>query len=120
MDLPTHLVRALYEHFQERNWAAASDLLHPGAVLEMPATREELEGRTAIMAFQRSYPEPCGALTVLRVVGDDRQTAAAAELEIVGPAGHFRCAAFWVADSGRLTQGVEYWVTVGGDEPPPR
>lgn len=43
----------------------------------------------------------------------------AAETEIVGPAETFRCAAFWQVRDGRLHRGVEYWVTVGGDEPPP-
>jgi ketosteroid isomerase-like protein len=120
MDRPTQLARALYEHYQRRNWAAARNLLHPDAVLEMPATRERLEGRQALMALQENYPEPWGDLTVLRVVGDDSRPTAAVELEIVGPTGHFRCAAFWVADAGLLTDGVEYWVTVGGEEPPPR
>lgn len=120
MDRPTLLARALYENYQHRDWAAARELLHPDAVLEMPATRERLDGRQALMALQENYPEPWGDLTVLRVVGNDRQPTAAVELEIVGPAGHFRCAAFWVADAGMLTEGVEYWVTVGGEEPPPR
>jgi hypothetical protein len=32
----------------------------------------------------------------------------------------FRCAAFWVADQGLLTRGVEYWVTVAAEQPGPR
>ena len=31
----------------------------------------------------------------------------------------FRMAAFWRAEDGLLREGVEYWVTVGGEEPPP-
>jgi hypothetical protein len=42
------------------------------------------------------------------------------ELESAGPVGHLRCAAFWFTDAGMLTEGVEYWVAVGGEEPPPR
>ena len=117
MDTPGQLARNLYEFYQARNWTAAADLLHPNALLDMPASRERLSGRDEIMEFQENYPEPWGDLTVLRVVGDD--STAAVEFEIVGPAEVFRCAAFWVADQGMLSRGVEYWVTVGGDEPPP-
>jgi hypothetical protein len=28
-------------------------------------------------------------------------------------------AAFWRAAEGMLREGVEYWITVGGEEPPP-
>ena len=55
---------------------------------------------------------------MLRVVGQG--AAAVAENDIVGPAETFRCAAFWQARGGLLHRGVEYWVTVDGDEPPPR
>ena len=115
---PADLVRALYESYQERDWAAAADLLHPEAVLDMPATAERQVGREAVLAFQADYPEPWGDLTVLRVVGDD--ATAVAETEIVAPSETFRCAAFWQVRDGRLGHGVEYWVTVGGDVPPPR
>jgi len=118
MDTPGQLTRNLYEYYQARNWPAAADLLHPEALLEMPATRERLLGRDAIIAFQENYPEPWGDLTVLRVVGDD--STAAVEFEIEGPEDVFRCAAFWVADQGLLSRGVEYWITIGGEQPPPR
>jgi len=120
MDTPGQLTRKLYEFYQARNWAAAADLLHPEALLEMPATRETTVGRDKIIELQANYPEPWGNLTVLRVVGDDRENTAAVELEIKGLGVVFRCAAFWIADQGMLTRGMEYWVTVGGEQPGPR
>ncbi len=120
MDTPGQVARDLYEFYQARNWAAAADLLRSDAVLEMPATGERVSGRDEIMKLQEEYPEPWGVLTVLRVVGDGGESTAAVEFEIVGPAGHFRCAAFWTADQGMLSHGTEYWVTVGGDQPGPR
>lgn len=119
MSDPLELVRALYESYQARDWAAAADVLHPDAQLRMPATAEVHDGRDAIMALQEHYPEPWGDLSVLRLVGDDGDTAVA-EIEIVGPSEVFRCAAFWEVRDGRLHRGVEYWVTVGSDEPGPR
>ena len=110
-------VRRLYERYQARDWAAAAELLHPDAELSMPATAEQQVGRDAVLAFQADYPEPWGDLTVLRVIGDG--ATAVAETEIVSPAETYRCAAFWQLRDGRLHRGVEYWVTVGGDEPPP-
>ena len=118
VDTPGPLARNLYEFYQARKWAAAADLLRPEAELEMPATGEHLSGRDQIIEFQENYPEPWGDLSVLRVVGD--ASTAAVEFEIDGPMGLFRCAAFWVADQGKLARGVEYWVTVGGEQPPPR
>lgn len=113
------LVTTLYERYQACDWPAAARLLHPDVRLEMPATWGVLSGRDAVMALQEGYPEPWGDLVVLRVVFDGDSTVAA-EIEITGPAEVFRCAAFWQAHEGALHRGVEYWVTVGADEPGPR
>jgi hypothetical protein len=114
---PEQLVRALYERYQARNWSDAALLLHEGATVEMPATIEQLLGRDQVIGMQRDYPEPWGDLGVLRVLGNER--SAVAELEVVAPTTVLRCAAFWDVDGGLLHRGVEYWVTVGGEEPPP-
>ena len=111
------LVRRLYEAYQARDWETAATFLHEEATVAMPATAERLKGREGVIGFQRAYPEPWGELTVLRVVGDDK--VAAAEIEIVAADDTFRMAAFWRAEDGLLREGVEYWVTVGGEEPPP-
>lgn len=110
-------VRELYEAYQARDWARAARLLHEDAVVEMPATAEVLRGRDGVVAFQRDYPEPWGELSVLRVLedGDD----AAAVVEVVAETETFRLAAFWRLSDGLLHEGVELWVTVGGEEPPP-
>jgi ketosteroid isomerase-like protein len=113
----TELVRRLYEAYQERDWDAAAELLHPEATVAMPDTRELLVGRDGVIAFQRDYPEPWGELTVRRVLG--RRDEAAAEIEVVAPDETFGMAAFWRTDEGLLRDGVEYWVAVGGSEPPP-
>jgi ketosteroid isomerase-like protein len=111
-------VNALYEAYQARDWERAAGCLHPDVVLDMPATSERLTGRDGVLAFQRDYPEPWGELTVRRVIGGRGQ--AAAEVEIVDPAGQrFANAAFWRQRDGLLHAGVEYWVTVGADSPPP-
>jgi hypothetical protein len=114
---PEQLVRALYERYQARNWSDAALLLHEEASVDMPATNEQLIGPGRVLGMQRDYPEPWGDLEVLRVLGNER--SAVAELEVVAPAAVFRCAAFWNVHEGLLHRGVEYWVTVGGEEPPP-
>ncbi len=119
MSDPLEPVRTLYESYQARDWSAAVAVLHPDVQLTMPATAEVHDGRDAVMALQEGYPEPWGDLSVLRVVAGGGDTAAA-EIEVVGPSDVFRCAAFWEVRDGRLHRGVEYWVTVGGDEPGPR
>ncbi len=112
------MVRRLYEAYQDRDWERAATLLHPDAVVEMPATAERLDGRDAIIAFQVGYPEPWGVLTVTRVLADPE--GAAAEVGVVDPSGRrFALAAFWHVHQGRLHRGVEYWVDVGAAAPPP-
>ncbi len=112
------LVRGLYEAYERRDWAAAEALFHPEAAVEMPATLERLSGREDVVAFQRAYPEPWGTMGVLRVLED--ADGAAAEVEVVAPDGQrFALAAFWRVRQGRLYRGTEYWVTVGGEQPPP-
>src|SRR5215208_2694102 len=114
---PEQLVRGLYERYQARDWSGAGELLHRDAELDMPATAEHLTGRDEVIALQRNYPEPWGDLRVLRVVAD--RGSAVAELQVVASHAEFRCAAFWLVQMGLLHRGVEYWVTVGGEEPPP-
>jgi len=111
------LARSLYERYQARDWSGAAALLHPDAQVRMPATEEHLVGREQVLALQRGYPEPWGDLQVLRVVGN--AATAAVEVEIVAAAGVFRCAAFWTVHEDLLHRGVEYWTTVGGEDPPP-
>jgi ketosteroid isomerase-like protein len=114
----TLLVRNLYEAYQERDWVRAASLLHQEAVLDMPATAERLIGRDAIISFQAAYPEPWGTMTVGRVLADAE--GAAAEVAVVDPAGQrFALAAFWRAQEGLLGSGVEYWITIGAEDPPP-
>jgi ketosteroid isomerase-like protein len=113
----TELVEQLYEAYQLRDWDAAAAVLHPFATVDMPNTRERLTGREGVLDFQRKYPEPWGELSVLRVLGGADE--ACAEIEVVGPENTFRMAAFWRTENGLLRDGIEYWVTVGGEEPPP-
>jgi ketosteroid isomerase-like protein len=111
------LVRRLYEAYQARDWDAAAELVHADATLEMPATNERLTGRAGVIGFQRAYAEPWGDLSVLRVVGEG--DTAAAEVEVAATDATFRMAAFWRSEGGVLRDGAEYWITVGGEEPPP-
>ena len=94
-----------------------AELLHPDATVDMPGTRERLSGRAEVIDFQSNYPEPWGSLTVRRVLGGGDE--ACAEVEIIGPQQTFRLAAFWRSEDELLREGIEYWVTVGGEQPPP-
>jgi ketosteroid isomerase-like protein len=108
----------LYEAYQARDWERAAGFLHPDAVVEMPSTAERLVGREAVISFQSAYPEPWGVLTVKRLVAD--ADGVAAEIGVVDPTGaSFGVAAFWRSRDDLLHQGVEYWVTVGAERPPP-
>lgn len=111
------LAAGLYQAYDRRDWEAAAALLAHDARVSMVATDESLAGRDEVIRFQRAYPEPWGRITLLRVVGDDG--AAAVEFDVRGGAGVFRCVALWQAAGGLLVEGTEYWVTPGGESPPP-
>lgn len=114
------LARSLYESYQRREWDAASALLHPAATLDMPATGERLAGREEVVGFQSRYPEPWGDLSVSRVVGGEGDTSSVAvEVEVRAGERSIAIAGFWEVSDGLLWRGVEYWVTVGGELPPP-
>jgi ketosteroid isomerase-like protein len=111
------MVRTLYRAYQDRAWDRAATVLHPDAVVVMSATAERLVGRPAVVDFQRCYPEPWGTLTVVRVLTDAE--GAAAQVRVVDPAGReFALAAFWRSRDGLLHEGTEYWIEVGGEDPP--
>jgi ketosteroid isomerase-like protein len=102
------LVRSLYEAYARRDWDAAAPLLHPDAVYELPRTGERVEGGPAVLDYQRTYPEPWGELSLLRVLSEGDE--AAAEISVRGGhEGDFRMAALWTVRDELLWRGVEYW-----------
>ncbi|MGH9017548.1 MAG: nuclear transport factor 2 family protein, partial [Acidimicrobiales bacterium] len=114
---PDELVRALYQAYQDRDWGRAVTLLHPDAVVVLPATAERLAGRDAVVEFQRTYPEPWGTMRVERIVAGGE--SAAAEVTVSDPTDRlFALAAFWSVRDAKLHRGIEYWVEVGGESPP--
>jgi hypothetical protein len=100
--------------------AVEAVLLHPEARLDVPATAERLVGLKQVIVLQEWYPEAVGRLGAAALLDDDSSRGAVAEIEIVAPTAVIRCAASWVARDHRLFRGVHHWVTVGGEEPPPR
>ena len=68
--------------------------------------------------FQRRLSRAVGRADRVRVLGGPPERAA--EVEIVGSESQrFRMAAFWRQRDGLLQDGIEYWVTVGSESPPP-
>ena len=109
--------RARHEAYHRRGWKDAKHI-HPEASVEMPATGERLEGRDETLRFRQDYPEPRGTFAALRALGGANE--AAVEVRVHAPDGQrLPMAAFWQARDGRLCRGVEYWVTVGAESPPP-
>jgi ketosteroid isomerase-like protein len=103
------LLRSLYEAYQRRDWEACAPLLHSDAIYDLPRTQQHFEGGAVVLDYQRTYPEPWGELSVLRIVADGDQ--AAAEIAVTGgQEGDYRMAAFWTVRDGQLWRGVEYWI----------
>ena len=107
------VVRAFLESMEARNWEGAGARLSPDVEIEWPASGEVFVG-PAFLAMQRAYPEGWH-IRVLEVAGDER---VAARVRVDDDGDIHLCAAFYDVDGGRITAGVEHWVTVGEAVPP--
>jgi hypothetical protein len=113
---PGHVVRALWERFEARDWAGAEGFLDPAVVVEWPASSERIAGRDNVIGLNSTYPEPWGHISVLRVFVADEQVAA--EIRIGADDATYFCAGFYEVHDGHVTHATEYWVTEGGLVPP--
>jgi ketosteroid isomerase-like protein len=109
------VVRLLFELFEARRWDDASALLASDVVVDWPATGERFVGRERFVGMQRAYPEGW-SIEVVRVLAVGDQVAS--EVRVTHHDATFAAAGFWTVADGLIRSGAEYWVTVGGEEPP--
>jgi ketosteroid isomerase-like protein len=114
---PEQVVRELWSRIQAHDWDGLGELLAQDVRVEWPSTAEAFVGRANFVAVQSEYPAGW-SIRVLRVlaVGD----AVVSEVEVpFEPLGlTFRVASFFHVNDGCVISATEYWVTVGGEEPP--
>lgn len=110
------VVRAFWERMRERDWDGVRATLAPDAVAVWPETNERFAGADAIVRVNAEYPEGWD-IRVLRLVESGGTVVAEVEVphEDVGV---FRVAAFTEVVDGLIARSMEYWVQVGGTEPP--
>jgi ketosteroid isomerase-like protein len=113
---PLEVVRAFWERMQERDWDGVRAMLAPDAVAVWAETNERFAGRDAIVRVNAEYPEGW-EICVLRLVEQGNTVVAEVEVPQEG-VGVFRVAAFMEVEDGRIARSMEYWVQVGGAEPP--
>lgn len=113
---PQEVISELWERIQARDWAAVRALLADDLRVYWPATGELFVGADNFVAAQSEYPEGW-SIRVLSIVAMGDQVASEVEVPQEG-VGLFRAASFWTVKNGKITEGREYWVTVGGDEQP--
>ena len=111
---PADVVRRLFERMEARDWAGAGEVVAPGAVIEWPATGERFTG-TGFVAMNAAYPEGW-SITVDDVVGTGDRVAAL--VTVAHPPEVHRCAGFYTVWDGRISGGVELWVTASSEDPP--
>ncbi|MDZ5078783.1 nuclear transport factor 2 family protein [Nesterenkonia sp. HG001] len=113
---PVETVRAFWEHMQRRDWHGVRATLAEDVVVEWPVTNETFFGADHVVAVNAEYPEGW-EIRVVRLVGSG--SLVVAEVEVPqAEVGVFRTAAFMEVVDGRITRSVEYWVHLGGEEPP--
>lgn len=113
---PVEVVRAFWERMQERDWAGVRATLAPHAVAVWPETNERFAGADAIVRVSAEYPEGW-EIRILRLVESGDTVVAEVEVPQEG-VGVFRVAAFMEVADGLIVRSMEYWVQVGGAEPP--
>ncbi|NEE00174.1 nuclear transport factor 2 family protein [Phytoactinopolyspora halotolerans] len=91
-------------------------LVAEDVVIEWPVSRERIVGRQNFVAVNSEYPEGW-SIRVLRIVVDGDEVVSEVEVPHVG-LGVFRTASFWTVGDGVITNGREYWTSLGGDPAP--
>jgi ketosteroid isomerase-like protein len=111
---PAEAVRAFFERMQAREWAGAGETLADDVEVWWPHTRERFSGPN-FLAVQEAYPEGW-EITVVDVQEAGPKVAARVIVTLEGQTYH--CVAFYDLVEGRISRGVEYWVTEGAEEAP--
>ena len=113
---PLHVVRALWQHLQAREWVAARALVHDDAVMDWPATGERMVGADAFIRANAEYPEGW-TLHLLRLDAlQDGRVMSSVRVDHA-PASSLAQSVFLVRD-GRIRSGEQLWATVA--TPPAR
>lgn len=113
---PVEVVQAFWDRMQDRDWEGVKELLVPDAVFVWPASNERFVGAEAIVRVNAEYPEGWST-RLLRLVEQGNTVVAEVEVPQAG-VGIFRVVAIAEVTEDQIARSTEYWVTVGGDEPP--
>lgn len=116
MPTPVETVNLLWAQIQARDWAALREVLADDLVVDWPASAERFRGADNFVAIQREYPEGW-SIRVLRV--QDTGDGVVSEVEVPFAGGDtYRAVTFWTVQAGKITGAVEYWITLGAEQPP--
>jgi SnoaL-like domain len=108
-------VRALWERIEARDWNGARELLADDMVCRWPHSDERFEGADAFIAMNRAYPEGW-RITVIDVAPIPGGAVSRIRVDQAGTS--FHAASFFAVRDGLIQEGLEYWVTVGQEQPP--
>ncbi len=111
---PASVVQAFFECMEARNWNGAARLLSPTLHIEFTETGERFDGPN-FLAMNRAYPGDWTIEVVETVAESDR---VAAQVKVTMGDDVFWCAGFYSVAEGRITNGVEHWVTEGSQPAP--
>ncbi|MDP3610758.1 MAG: GNAT family N-acetyltransferase [Rubrivivax sp.] len=111
---PRAVVRELWARFQARDWAGARQLVHDDAVIQWPATGEQLVGGDTFIAVNAQYPEGWTVhLLDVQALLDGRVLSMT---RVEHPPHNFLVQATVRVRDGRIAHGLELWATC--EKPP--
>lgn len=111
---PSDVVVSFFERMEARDWPGARLRVATDVHIHYSATGERFDG-PAFVDMNEAYPEGW-TIEVVEVIGlDDR---VAAQVRVDHGAETFWCAGFYTVADDVIVDGVEHWVTAGGDEAP--
>lgn len=121
MRKPAETVRIFFERMQARDWDGAAEQLSPMIHIEFTETGEHFDGPD-FLAMNQAYPEGW-SIEVVETIGagppaGNGPDRVAAQVRVVQGADTFWCAGFYTVEGGRITDGVEHWVTERSQPPP--
>lgn len=102
-------VRALWTHFQSRDWRAARALLHDSASMHWLSSGEHFDDADAIVQVQRIYPE--GWTIHVIAVDEMKNGDVHSVVEVSHPPLRFIAHSRFQLDAGRIRRITETWAT---------
>ena len=101
-------IEAYVSRVQARDWDGVDELLHADVVYELPQTRERINGREGLRAFNTAYPGEW-RLALAEAYADDEAGMARLDWHVAGGDDGTAIVFFRFDHEGLITRVTDWW-----------